>query len=125
MKFNNGIDWRNKLDSQPGAVLAAEIKNNSCKLAKWTVCSLLAGVDRIKFGFVSRVNVRATDKHVILGMQEFGPQEFGEQISLNMDNAWGIVRCIIDYLFSQPDGKYVIMKDPNKVKIDMIFFLRN
>lgn len=109
------------MDSQPGAVLAAEIKNNSCKLAKWTVCSLLAGVDRIKFGFVSRVNVRATDKHVILGMQEFGPQEFGEQISLNMDNAWGIVRCIIDYLFSQQDGKYVIMKDPNKVTNWKIF----
>ena len=49
-KYNNGMDWRMKLDSQPGAVLAAEIKNNSCKLAKWTVCSLLAGVDQLKFG---------------------------------------------------------------------------
>ena len=49
-KYNNGMDWRMKLDSQPGAILAAEIKNNSCKLAKWTVCSLLAGVDQLKFG---------------------------------------------------------------------------
>lgn len=113
-KFNNGMDWRQKLDSQPGAVLAAEIKNNGCKLAKWTVCSLLAGVDQIKFGFVSRVNVRATDKHAILGMQQFKPHEFGGQIALNMDNAWGIVRCIIDYLNKQKDGKYIIMKDPNK-----------
>lgn len=52
MKYNNGLDWRQKLDSQPGAVLAAEIKNNGCKLAKWTVCSLLSGVDQIKFGYV-------------------------------------------------------------------------
>ena len=65
---------------------------------------------------MSRVNVRATDKHVILGMQEFKPAEFGTQIALNMDNAWGIVRCIIDYLNKQKDGKYIIMKDPNKVK---------
>jgi translation initiation factor 3 subunit D len=50
-KANNGLDWRMKLDSQPGAVLAAEIKNNGSKLAKWTVCSLLAGVDQIKFGY--------------------------------------------------------------------------
>ena len=109
------MDWRMKLDSQPGAVLAAEIKNNGCKLAKWTVCSILSGADLMKFGFVSRVNVRATDKHVILGMQQFKPNELSSQIALNMDNAWGVVRCIIDFLNKQKDGKYIIMKDPNKV----------
>ena len=109
------MDWRQKLDSQPGAVLAAEIKNNGCKLAKWTACSLLAGVDQIKFGFVSRVNTRATDKHVILGMQQFSPSEFATQIALNIDNSWGIVRCIIDILNKQKDGKYIIIKDANKV----------
>lgn len=108
------MDWRSKLDSQPGAVLAAEIKNNGCKLAKWTVCAILAGVDQIKFGFVSRMNMRATDKHVILGMQQFKPYEFASQIALNMDNSWGIVRCIIDFLMKHEDGKYLIMKDPNK-----------
>jgi len=104
-----------KLDSQPGAVLAAEIKNNGCKLAKWTVSSILSGADLMKFGFVSRVNSRATDKHVILGMQQFKPNELSSQIALNMDNAWGVIRCIIDFLNKQKDGKYIIMKDPNKV----------
>ncbi len=89
-----------KLDSQPGAVLAAEIKNNGCKLAKWTVSSILSGADLMKFGFVSRVNARATDKHVILGMQQFKPNELSSQIALNMDNAWGVIRCIIDYWVS-------------------------
>lgn len=32
-----GVDWRSKLDAQKGAVLATEIKNNNCKLAKWTI----------------------------------------------------------------------------------------
>jgi translation initiation factor 3 subunit D len=67
--------------------------------------------------FVSRVNVRATDKHAILGMQQFKPEDFASQIALNMDNAWGIVRCIIDFLMKQKDGKYLIMKDPNKVNL--------
>ena len=49
-QFSGGVDWRSRLDNQRGAVLATELKNNSCKLAKWTVCSLLAGSDQIKFG---------------------------------------------------------------------------
>lgn len=47
-------DWRSKLDSQRGAVVATEMKNNSCKLAKWTVQSVLAGADQLKIGYVSR-----------------------------------------------------------------------
>jgi translation initiation factor 3 subunit D len=35
--------WKRKLDSQRGAVLANELKNNACKLSKWTAQSLLAG----------------------------------------------------------------------------------
>ena len=36
-RFAGGVDWRQKLDVQPGAVLANELKHNACKLAKWTV----------------------------------------------------------------------------------------
>ncbi len=50
-QFSGGVDWRQKLDVQRGAVLANELKNNACKLAKWTVQSLLAGSDLIKFGY--------------------------------------------------------------------------
>ena len=48
-----GVDWRSKLDIQRGAVLATELKNNSCKLAKWTASALLAGSDTLKFGSVT------------------------------------------------------------------------
>lgn len=65
--------------------------------------------------YVSRVNVRDSTKHMILGTQQFRPMEFANQINLSMDNAWGILRCIIDICMKLPDGKYLIMKDPNKV----------
>lgn len=52
---------------------------------------------------------------MILGTQQFRPMEFANQINLSMDNAWGILRCIIDMCMKLPDGKYLIMKDPNKV----------
>jgi translation initiation factor 3 subunit D len=113
-KLANGVDWRQKLEIQRGAVLANELRNNACKLAKWTVQALLAGSDQIKFGYVSRAHVRDSSKHVILGTQQFKPTEFAQQTNLSMDNAWGILRCIIDICMKQKDGKYLIMKDPNK-----------
>jgi translation initiation factor 3 subunit D len=46
------LDWRSKLVSQRGAVVATEMKNNSVKLARWTVQSILAGADQMKIGLV-------------------------------------------------------------------------
>ncbi|XP_030562459.1 eukaryotic translation initiation factor 3 subunit D-2 [Drosophila novamexicana] len=116
-KAANSVEWRQKLDSQRGAVLASELRNNACKLAKWTVEAVLAGSDQLKLGYVSRVNRKDHLRHVILGMQQFKPQEFATQINLNMDNAWGVLRCLVDIVLKQPDGKYLIMKDPNKPMI--------
>jgi translation initiation factor 3 subunit D len=46
------LDWRTKLTSQRGAVVATEMKNNSCKLARWTTQSILANADMMKLGYV-------------------------------------------------------------------------
>lgn len=113
-RYSGGVDWRAKLDSQRGAVLASELKNNSSKLAKWTMCSLLAGSDQIKFGYVSRASIKDSTKHVLLGTQLMKPVEFGQQINLSLDNGWGILRCIIDTCMKLKEGKYLIMKDPMK-----------
>lgn len=113
-KTTNTIDWRQKLDVQRGAVLASELKNNSNKLGKWTIQALLSGSDYLKFGYVSRVHAKDSSKHIILGTQTFRPKEFAGQINLNMDNAWGVLRCIIDYCLKLPEGRYLILKDPNK-----------
>lgn len=45
------LDWRTKLVSQRGAVVATEMKNNSCKLARWTTQSILAKADVMKLGY--------------------------------------------------------------------------
>lgn len=112
-RHSGGIDWRQKLDQQKGAVLANELKSNNAKLGKWTVQAILAGVDYIKFGYVTRYNVKDSGRHVILALQQFKPTDFAQQINLSMDNAWGIVRCILDIIMQQKDGKYLIVKDPN------------
>ncbi|CAH0521313.1 unnamed protein product [Peronospora belbahrii] len=97
-----------------GAVLANELKNNSCKLAKWTAQALLGGVDEMKLGYVSRSNFKDPYSHVVLGMQSYKPNTFATQIALNQNNMWGIIKMLSELLLEQPEGKYVIMKDPNK-----------
>lgn len=109
-------DWRGKLDTQRGAVLATEVKNNASKLARWTAEALLADVAQIKFGFVSRVKAEESSPHVVLGTQMYRPKEFASQINLNQKNMWGILKHIIDlcYKYVEDGGKAVVMKDPNK-----------
>lgn len=46
-RYSGGVNWRQKIDMQRGAVLATELKNNSCRLARWTAQALLAGADQV------------------------------------------------------------------------------
>jgi translation initiation factor 3 subunit D len=94
--------------------LANELKNNSNKLAKWTAQALLGGVDEMKLAYVSRVNSKDPYSHVLLGMQSYNPSTFASQIALNQNNMWGIIKMLSTTLLEQPEGKYVLMKDPNK-----------
>jgi len=48
---SGALDWRSKLAGQRGAVVATEMKNNSCKLARWTTQSILAKADLMKLGY--------------------------------------------------------------------------
>ena len=66
---NAGVDWRQKMENQRGAVLATELKNNANKLAKWTAAALISGADMIKLGYVSRVHMRDNFHHAVLGTQ--------------------------------------------------------
>lgn len=132
-------DWRSKLDSQRGAVVATEMKNNSCKLAKWTVQSILAGAEVLKIGYVfhqssrkdesvlknliriysyvSRINPRDNTRHVILSTASMRPADFAGQLNVSLANGWGIVRTVTDLCMKMPEGKYVLVKDPNKVSL--------
>lgn len=64
---------------------------------------------------MSRANPKSNDKHVILGVVGWKPRDFANQMNLSLSNGWGIVRTIADMcLKREQDGKYVLVKDPNK-----------
>lgn len=109
------LDWRKFLDTQKGAIVANEMKNNSAKLGRWAVQSFLAGAEQMKMGYISRANPRDAQRHVIVGIQSYKPLDFARQMNVSLNNGWGIVRTITDLVMKQPEGKYVLVKDPNAV----------
>ncbi|KAE8351388.1 eukaryotic translation initiation factor 3 subunit D [Aspergillus coremiiformis] len=115
------LDWRSKLWSQRGAVVATEMKNNSLKLARWTTQAILAKADGMKLGFISRANTRSAAGHVVLGVVGYKPRDLATQMNLNLSNGWGIVRTIVDRIRAldadedeEKMKKYVLIKDPNR-----------
>jgi len=38
-------------------------------------------------------------------------------MNLNLNNGWAIVRTFVDMVMKEDDGKYVLVKDPNKPTI--------
>jgi len=67
--------------------------------------------------FVSRANPKSTTEHVVLGVLGYKPREFASQMNLNLNNGWAIVRTFVDMVMKEDDGKYVLVKDPNKPTI--------
>jgi translation initiation factor 3 subunit D len=112
--FSGGIEWKQKIDQQRGAVFATELKNNSCKIAKWTAQSVIAGAEQMKIGYVSRKIRTDRHNHQIMATQFYQPVELAQNITLTLQNMWGIIKMLSDKFLSLDDGKFVIMKDPNK-----------
>ncbi|KAK9711588.1 hypothetical protein K7432_007736 [Basidiobolus ranarum] len=108
------LDWRQKLDTQRGAVVATEMKNNGSKLARWVLQAVLAGCEQLRLGYVSRAHPKDNTRHVILGTQVFKPAEFAAQMNLSLQNAWGILKAMVDICLGLPEGKFILVKDPNR-----------
>lgn len=105
------------METQRGAVLATELKNNANKLAKWTAQALLASADMMKLGYVSRVHSKDHYNHVILAVVGYKPRDFAAQINLNTSNMWGIVWSIVDLCMKLNEGKYILVKDPSRPQV--------
>jgi translation initiation factor 3 subunit D len=108
------VDWRKKIETQRGAVLATELKNNTNKVAKWTAQALLSGAEQINIGYVSRVNTKDSFNHVVLQAQNIKTKDFATQINLMPKNMWGVLKVYFDAFAKLDSGKYVLVKDPNK-----------
>ena len=76
---------------------------------------------RTLHSYVSRANPRDNTRHVILSTASMRPMDFAAQLNVSLANGWGVVRTVADLCLKQPDGKYVLVKDPNKVSAYLCF----
>ena len=114
------VNWRAKLDSQRGAVLANELRNNAWKMARWTVEALLAEAQQIKLGYVSRVAPKNPARgHVVLATQFFKPTDLSTQLNVSMQQGWGVIKSLVDLFLNHEDGLYILLKDPAEQKVKL------
>ena len=65
-------------------VMNKEISDNSTKVNRWAIQSILDGVDRMRFAFVQRIDPASNKAHKVVGFESFTPQAFADQINLNL-----------------------------------------
>jgi len=112
-KLSGNVDWRQKLEHQPGAVLATEMKNNSSKLARWTAQAVLAAAEELKLGFVSRTQPKDSFHHTILQVQRYSPRVLAATLNISVNNMWATLKSLLDRFQKLEQGRYLVLKDPN------------
>lgn len=113
-KFNSGVAWKQKLQSQKGFVLATEFKNNMFKMSRFVAEALLLGTDIMRIGFVSRTKPSDPLHHVILGSMKAKPSQFAMQIGIRENSLWGALNVISDSLSSLKPGTFMLHRVPNE-----------
>jgi len=113
-KLAGSVDWRQKLELQTGAVLAAEMKKDMYKLARWVGESVLSGAHEMRLGFVSRVNPRANHRHAILMVKTYAPHTFADSLNVDRRKLWGTLAQILVHIRKLEDGHFLMLRDPQK-----------
>lgn len=108
--------WRARIEkSGTSTIFTDELKSNHFRIARWIAQSHLAGADMIKFGFVTRKDPKdIASGHVLLGVETHLMQTIMMQLHINERNMWGVFEHFLKQVEDGPDGKYVLMKDPNR-----------
>ena len=92
------------------ANLRNDLMNNYLKITKFAVQSYLAGVDKMKIGFVSRSNIKDKENHIINGFLDIDTDQILNLTNFNKVNAWGILKNIVDIINNQNDGTFLLLK---------------
>ncbi|GBE62753.1 eukaryotic translation initiation factor 3 subunit [Babesia ovata] len=109
--------WRTQIETQKGALLANEMRNNTAKMQRFAACAMISGCDTLKLAYVSRRTPSDAEHHSILGIHTYTTENLAVQMGLNMRNAWAVVRLICAMIAAKPDGQYTLVKDPLKPNI--------
>ena len=116
-KLSGSVEWRQKLESQTGAALAIEMKNNAYRLARYVSDCLVSCADEIKLGFVSRMSTKNSYRHAVLMCKTYDVRTFSDSINVKTRGLWGSLKVLLDKLRALEDGHFLLLRDPNKPTI--------
>ena len=103
--------------------LTKEITDNSFKFCKWTMQSVLGGVDKMKFAFVQRYEPKSAARHKLIGTVNVNTSIFARQINLNVDNCWAVLKDVIQTIMEQEKGQYIYYKDPTNTTYKLMHII--
>ena len=114
-------DWRLGFrNNKQGTILSDQIKKNNNKVSQWAIQASLASATQMKLAFIERDNVKVAKNHYVAGVITLTTNMLREQLGLNLNNGWGIVKSFIDIIEhegGEEDYRFVIFKTPEHPKI--------
>jgi translation initiation factor 3 subunit D len=117
-------NWKGTIDNSIVPCLNAEVSNNSFRVSRYLVQSILADVDYMKFAFVSRKNMASNKEHVVMATHTVKTLAWANQSNMSMDRMWCIIKRIVEEVEEakvegeEEDGmgEFVLLKDFQKVE---------
>ena len=87
--------WTKELDQMTMVMLNKEITDNANKFNRWTLQSLIDGVDKMRFAFVQRTNMASNKAHNVVGFVSVKPEAFAGQLNINIQNCWAVLKDLV------------------------------
>ena len=85
------------MNTAGGNILTKEYHSNNCNLQKWMFEAKLAGVDRLKLGFIG-YDTNQKNKPVLLNVHETSVEGLENSLSVKIDECWKNVKYFFDLL---------------------------
>ena len=119
--------WTKDLDLNTTMMLTKEITDNSTKFNRWTMQSIIDGVDKMRFAFVQRLDASSARTHKCSGMIAVNPTAFANQINLNVQNCWATLKDVIASVLAQEvtSAEYLYMKEPVNTNYRLIHMIKS
>lgn len=118
--------WTKELDQMTMVMLNKEITDNANKFNRWTLQSIIDGVDKMRFAFVQRTNLTSNKAHNVVGFVSVKPEAFAGQLNINMQNCWAVLKDLVATVLEQEhtSAEYLYMKDPVQPNYRLIHMVK-
>ena len=118
--------WTKELDQMTTVMFNKELSDNASKFNRWTMQSIIAGVDKMRFAFVQRTNLASNKAHNVVGFISVKPEAFAGQINLNIQKCWAVLKDLVSTVLDQEhtSAEYLYMKDPVQPNYKLIYMVK-